>query len=191
MQIAVGIGAGGFVDDDSRHFGIQASGDKALMAAHAGAHHDDGLAVPIRAARNVVDGARVAEIHVEKVGRFPVGVADCLILGADTGRLAGREVVRIHVESQPAFRRAIGNRVGLEGMHSGPLEYHERRELSFLSGLSEVALNVGTEAVELDRVQFHARAAGLGGREDGADRDGGESFQFGVPEGIEIGRTRN
>src|SRR5208283_2726600 len=122
------------------------------------------------------------EIHVEEVGSLPVRVTDRLIAGADTSFLAGWEVVRIHIESQPAFGRTVGNRLGLEGMHARPLEDHQGGESSFLGWLGEVALHMRAEAVEPYGVQFDARDVGLSGRQDGVDRNGGEGFQFAVPE---------
>src|SRR5579872_2806051 len=58
---AVGIAAGGDFDHDTGDFRVESGDAEALLAAHAGAHDNEGFAVPVGAGGEVIDGAVVGE----------------------------------------------------------------------------------------------------------------------------------
>ena len=67
MEVAVRVRARRFVDDHGGdEIGTKRGGDEALLTAHAGAHHDNRPAIPVRPRPDEVDRAGVAQIHVEK-----------------------------------------------------------------------------------------------------------------------------
>ncbi len=169
--------------------GIEASGREALLPAHAGTHQHDRLAVPVGAAADIVERARVAEIHVEKIGGLAAFRSDPGIVARRRG-LGRRHVVRIDVERQPALGRARGRCLGHERIDAGILEDHQRRIFARLCRLGEIAADMAAEAVQRHCRQFDAGLGGRGRLQHRVDRHLPELRQLACPEGVEIGRTR-
>ena len=192
VQVAVGVGPGGDADQDGGdRLGAQAGEGEALLAAHAAAGEDDGLAVPVGAGQEVVEDAGVAEIHVEEVGLLAVGVADGLVGERDAaGGVVGLLVVGVDVEDQPSGGGALRIRVSVEGIDAGILQLDQGRELAVLGGLGDVSVGLGAEGVQGEDAQLDAGHIALGGGKDGIDGNLGLLGQLSVPEGVEIGRPR-
>src|ERR1019366_246603 len=96
VQVTVGVGPGGDADQDGAdRLWAQAGEGEALLAAHAAAGENDGLAVPVGAGH-------------EEVGLLAVGVADGLVGERDAaGGVVGLLVVGVGVDDQPSGGRAL------------------------------------------------------------------------------------
>ena len=171
--------------------GPQAGEHEALLAAHAAAREHDRLAVPIGPRQQVIQSARVAQVHVQEIRFLAIGVADGLIVPRDVaGRIGRQLVVRIDVEEQPAFGGALRGAARVQRVHAGILQLDERGKLAFLGRFGDVAVRFGSERVEYEHVQLDARHVGLDRRQHRVDRDLRLRREFAVPERIEVGGTR-
>ena len=58
----------------------------ALLAAHAAASEHHRFAIPIRPRRQIIEHARIAQVHIEKVRFFAIGIADCVVIRRNSAR---------------------------------------------------------------------------------------------------------
>src|SRR6266513_339360 len=65
---AAQIPSRGDVRDQRAHPRIEPRDGEALLAPHARPHHDQGPAVPVRAAREILGRPIVAEVHRQEIG---------------------------------------------------------------------------------------------------------------------------
>ncbi len=117
------------------------------MAAHAASGEHDGFAIPVGPGKQVIESARVAQIHVQEIRFLPIGVADGLVVARDVAGWIGRQlVVRIDVDEQPAFGGTLRGGRRVQGVDASVLQLDERGEFSVMGRLGDVAMRVGARA---------------------------------------------
>ena len=105
VKVAIAVGPRGHADKDRADLlRSKASEREALLAAHAAAHQHDGLTVPVASREQVIERARVAQVHVQEVRRLAVGITEFTIVAGHIPRRVRRQfVMRVDVENQPPF----------------------------------------------------------------------------------------
>ena len=174
VRRAVRVRAGGHVDEHGRHLRMQARGAQALLAAHARAHDDQCLAVPVGPAREIVDRADVREVHIEEVVLVAVARLDGVV-ALELGRqrvvvllgLVGHHVVRLDVHGEPAFGGAVRDPGLLQWIgRAGPLQEHEAGIFLLAGGivrLRDLAPDVfAVEVIHLQDGESRRRPCSLG-----------------------------
>ena len=171
--------------------GPQAGEHETLLSAHAASREHDRFAIPVGPGQQIIQGPRVAQVHVQEIRFLAIGVANGLIVPRDVAGSIGRQlVVRIDVDQQPAFGGTLRGAARVQRVHARILQLDERGKLAFPGRFGDVAMRLGSERVQYEHVQLDARHIGLDLREDRVDRDLGLRGEFAVPECVEIAGTR-
>ena len=161
MKIAIAIRAGRHTYQRGGDLvGPQSREREALLAAHAPPGRYDRLTIPVGPVQHVVQCARVAQVHIQEVRLFPIGVTDSLIIPRDISRRVRRQlIVRIDIDHQPALGGPLCVGPGVQGLHTRILQLNESGELTFLRGLGHIAVRLRSERVEDEHVHLEANTA--------------------------------
>ena len=180
VQRPVRVAPGGLVDNDVGDLRVEPGDGEGLLPAHARPHHDQRVAVPVRPAHHVIDGAVVGQVHLQEIVLVAIVTSDQVIVLQLLGkrvvvrlRLVRQHVVRLDVQGEPALGGPVGDPLSLQRIGAaGPLEDDERRKPARLFRLCYLPVDArAIDVVHPDRGVLDAGPAAVRRREDGILRN--------------------
>jgi hypothetical protein len=77
VKVSVGVGTGRHADQYGGDLlRPQTCKHEALLSTHAASREHDRLAIPVGPREQVIQGARVAQVHIQEIRFLAIGVAD-------------------------------------------------------------------------------------------------------------------